>query len=258
MVYFKSKNDSRWTGPATVIGQGGQFVLVRNQSNFIRVHPTRLQFIQNGINEETDDKDIPVVVIEVDHERDSQETDEDNIPAVISEVGHERDTQEQVSEIIKDKEDEVIPAVSHENGLQEQNPDEVEDTEDKVTPLVIPRNEVDIKVESDKMQLNHLNQIVTDVYEKSTDFRRYSPTCVKLAIIIGLILIACSGWRLRRIDIKSECLQSDQINRHIVDKSPKESKTKTPWLLKKTVYGLKKLRGIVKVLTCGAPKTKLK
>ena len=55
-VYFKQKDDNRWSGPGTVIGQDGQFVLVRNQHRWIRVHPCRLQLIpktetyQSGVN----------------------------------------------------------------------------------------------------------------------------------------------------------------------------------------------------------------
>ena len=44
-VYYKRRNEARWRGPGTVIGQDGQFVLVRHQSTWIRVHPCRLQLI---------------------------------------------------------------------------------------------------------------------------------------------------------------------------------------------------------------------
>ena len=42
-VYYRRKDDSRWRGPGTVIGQDGQWVLVRNQYTWVRVHPCRLR-----------------------------------------------------------------------------------------------------------------------------------------------------------------------------------------------------------------------
>ena len=44
-VFYKRKDETDWHGPGTVIGQDGQFVLVRNQSSWVRVHPTRLRLI---------------------------------------------------------------------------------------------------------------------------------------------------------------------------------------------------------------------
>ena len=44
-VYFKRNDSKKWSGPAVVIGQDGQFVLLRHQSTWIRVHPCRLQLL---------------------------------------------------------------------------------------------------------------------------------------------------------------------------------------------------------------------
>ena len=41
-MYYKSANDRRWKGPARVLGQDGQQVLVKHGSNYIRVHSCRL------------------------------------------------------------------------------------------------------------------------------------------------------------------------------------------------------------------------
>ena len=41
-VYYKRANDRRWKGPASVLGQDGQQVLVKHGSHYIRVHPCRL------------------------------------------------------------------------------------------------------------------------------------------------------------------------------------------------------------------------
>ena len=41
-VYHKWRKRSGWSGPATVLGQDGQFVLVRHGSSGFRVHPCQL------------------------------------------------------------------------------------------------------------------------------------------------------------------------------------------------------------------------
>ena len=41
-VYYKRKDDAKWKGPGTVIGQDGQQVLVKHGSVYVRVHPCRL------------------------------------------------------------------------------------------------------------------------------------------------------------------------------------------------------------------------
>ena len=41
-VYYKWRKRSGWSGPATVLGQDGQFVLVRHGSCCFRVHPCQL------------------------------------------------------------------------------------------------------------------------------------------------------------------------------------------------------------------------
>ena len=46
-VYYKRTDDREWHGPGVVIGQDGQFVLVRHQSTWVRVHPCRLQLIED-------------------------------------------------------------------------------------------------------------------------------------------------------------------------------------------------------------------
>ena len=44
-VYFTCANSREWHGPATVLGQDGQQVLVKSDSTYIQVHPYRQQFI---------------------------------------------------------------------------------------------------------------------------------------------------------------------------------------------------------------------
>ena len=47
-VYYKKLDENCWRGPATIIGQDDQFVLVRHQSTWISVHPSRIQLIEEA------------------------------------------------------------------------------------------------------------------------------------------------------------------------------------------------------------------
>ena len=46
LVYYKRDKFKTWKGPATVIGQNGQEVLIKHASSTIRVHPCRLQKVR--------------------------------------------------------------------------------------------------------------------------------------------------------------------------------------------------------------------
>ena len=54
-VYYKRKDSSKWHGPATVLGQDGQQVLIKHGGVYVRVHPCRLNPIKiaNSANKET-------------------------------------------------------------------------------------------------------------------------------------------------------------------------------------------------------------
>ena len=58
-VYYKRASSRSWHGPCKVLGQDGQQVLLKHGSNYIRVHPCRLQLAsdqkhqQNEINDNT-------------------------------------------------------------------------------------------------------------------------------------------------------------------------------------------------------------
>ena len=54
-VYFKRLASNSWHGPAKVLGQDGQQVLVKKGSRYIRVHPCRLQFIDHKNDRSSND-----------------------------------------------------------------------------------------------------------------------------------------------------------------------------------------------------------
>ena len=54
-VYYRRKNFKGWKGPAVVLGQEGQFILIRHGGAFYRVHPCHLmkknQNVTSGVRE---------------------------------------------------------------------------------------------------------------------------------------------------------------------------------------------------------------
>ena len=44
-VYYKARTDDYWKGPATVIGQENQQILIKQSSTYQRMHPCRLRLI---------------------------------------------------------------------------------------------------------------------------------------------------------------------------------------------------------------------
>ena len=51
-VYYKSRNDKRWKGPAKVLGKESNFVLIRNGASYFRCHPCNLIKVNPEENED--------------------------------------------------------------------------------------------------------------------------------------------------------------------------------------------------------------
>merc|ERR1712121_332828 len=56
MGYYLRKNFKGWKGPAVVLGQDGQFVLVRHGGAYFRVHPCQLMKVVNDSNDKNESK----------------------------------------------------------------------------------------------------------------------------------------------------------------------------------------------------------
>ena len=52
-VFFKRNDSKRWYGPGTVIGQDGKQILVRNGSQMVRVHVTRITHVGKELQKDT-------------------------------------------------------------------------------------------------------------------------------------------------------------------------------------------------------------
>jgi transposase InsO family protein len=52
-VFFKRNDSKRWYGPGTVIGQDGKQILVRNGSQMVRVHVTRINHVGKELHQDT-------------------------------------------------------------------------------------------------------------------------------------------------------------------------------------------------------------
>ena len=94
LVFFKRKDENRWKGPATVIGQDGQQVILKHGGYIIRVHPCRVllktDYDSNSykqeptsldsfnINDENDENKVVVPDTTIDELDTDEENDETN------------------------------------------------------------------------------------------------------------------------------------------------------------------------------------
>ena len=113
-VFYKRKRSKEWRGPASVIGQLGQEVLVKHSSFIYRVHPCQLKLIKEGENRSygldldmrsnagnTEMADKTVTLVD-----NSDSEDEDSIPD-----SPEMDSSEQAAQIPE------IPLPNSENAI---------------------------------------------------------------------------------------------------------------------------------------------
>ena len=116
-VYYRRKDYKGWKGPAVVLGQDGQFVLLRHGGAYSRVHPCQLMKVvgNENVNKETntsksetetvEDKSLDKrvkVISEDDSDDESQHTkiDDSNESEHLIDVGeHVSDAGEQVSDV---------------------------------------------------------------------------------------------------------------------------------------------------------------
>ena len=113
-VYFKRRNQYRWHGPGTVIGQDGQIVLVKNQASIVRVHPGRLRLVKNKQWSSMNEKDSEIEE-QTDIHMITEIRDEDGDHVHIGE--NQGEDYEEISEIL-DKEEEGIGANDWEPHVQ--------------------------------------------------------------------------------------------------------------------------------------------
>jgi len=167
-VYFKRKDIKKWHGPATVIGQDGKQILLRNGGELYRVHVSRITLVHQEETDkhvhfdiqdqeaQTDDehsqrKQLPKNKNQIDGaERD--DTDEEQFPAMI-EIQHEENelaqsiprttineanandtienTEEANENIGIDDEDEPLANIQHRIRKKGINPESSADTNDE-------------------------------------------------------------------------------------------------------------------------------
>ena len=391
-VYYKRVDDKKWHSPGTVIGQDGQFVLVKTQISFVRVHPCRLQLVgppsdleqipATVVNQDKQQSNIEEdltqsnEVLDTDSELDESDPNESlgnnapvNGPDVAPENENDLDETTENNEVQDINDNNENADQTTQNELEEKddqktpqsdsNENEYSDlkamlkelsigktvvftskTGDEVTGKILSRagkaggryknawnmevgvdqtcidfdrdvsNIISVKNIStetsepivNNIELNsedeilccqvfntHLDQQITKAknkelsqwldkavyteteyqgqklvglkwvikpkiidgvpdmkarlvakgFQESDDFRRDSPTCSKASIRVVLTIIPTMNWQLQSIDIKGAFLQSDEIDRDVFVKPPKEAQTTLVWHLRKPIYGLK-------------------
>ena len=119
-VYFKRSDENRWHGPATVIGQEGQYVLLRNQSSWIRVHPCRLQLIEQTETDICKNKDTLETVADLSHSDDERD---DRDPETKNEENKALNSNASLIEVetANTSEPTTVEITSEEDGMEPEN-----------------------------------------------------------------------------------------------------------------------------------------
>ena len=115
-VYYKRINDKKWKGPAKVLGQDGQQVLVKHGGVYVRVHPCRLSLERRS--ERTPEGDVQNTVPENTKETEqgngddcsNSETEDGDTSDEESE--NDENTGRSVSELAHEAEDTVQPSAA--------------------------------------------------------------------------------------------------------------------------------------------------
>ena len=82
-------------------------------------------------------------------------------------------------------------------------------------------------------------RLVARGFEEMSEVQSDSPTISKCGMRVCLMLGACSSWNIKSTDIKSAFLQSNEMQRAVYLRPPKEADdTGSLWRLKKCLYGL--------------------
>ena len=82
-------------------------------------------------------------------------------------------------------------------------------------------------------------RLVARGFEEKAEIRRDSPACSKSGVRLALMIIATNNWKLKSMDVQRAFLQTEDIEREVIIKPPKEAETLKLWLLNRPVYGLK-------------------
>ena len=198
LVCFQRKNDKRWHGPGTVIGQCGQLILIRHQSSWVRVNPGKMQLI------EREEKGFEMRV-----EGNNQKM---FIGNEMSDINHDEEHQH------TDNEDCVHLPTTSENGIYsndykedstedecegEHCDDQTEETEVDINGNPTVKSVVQFNQEKGKFaesvvfcnQFIDKARLVARRFENSYELRKGS---YKSAISGCLLVIACSTWGLKR------------------------------------------------------------
>ena len=186
-VYYKMPDDMHWRGPGKVIGQDGQFVLVRHGGGWVRVHPCRLQLLD-------EEEHVESIRNNVGKDDTLTESEEDEVSDINKEPANNNAHHE---------EDRVYnqPDIVEKNGVQFIAEEEVSKEHEESSQ--VENNLKDIE-EVSKGENNEAVEVV----------RRDSPTCTKEALSVVLVIMAAYGWKVRSFDT--------EIGRDGYRKPPKE------------------------------------
>ena len=154
LVYYKRQQEEKWRGPAKVLGQDGQFVLLKHGGYYVRVHPCRLMHLnphpivnENETNEPTDQ-----------HEK-KEETKQKPTTPIVLETDSDSDEEIADTNLIDFDSDALQPSNHNSESDTNQNDELVGESEE---------------TQSDQHQIvEDVSQIETDVQQLNQNSQQY-------------------------------------------------------------------------------------
>ena len=267
-VYYKINGESKWRGPAKVVGQLGTRVLVLHGSRLYRCHLNAV--IKVCSNEErkenSDQAEAPSQAPDEGNVDTSTENKNDENEKDIHEHSDlERRSTRQLAprkvydadkgiwkEIDKSDEHEahvvVIPMSRHnDQEVMKAKTAELENwktlqvvdvVEDRGQRRISTRWVITEKVNSERNIVTKARLVVRG-FEEQEELQKDAPTASKTSLRIAFGFAMDNDWEIETIDIRAAFLQSQQIEREVYVTPPKEAQIDGKlWRLRKPVYGL--------------------
>ena len=271
-VFYKKDSNPRWLGPAKVLAQDGKLVFVRHGSQLMRIAPNRLikRFQDGKVTDEENNKQEPIIsevsnddpneIINEEikdsqnqHSIEDEESEQSNHLQMNSEESVQKESEEvpvlrKSLRLLNAKNDwevysvqiptsqqatPVCDAAKQEELLKLKEFQVYEEEEDVGQPCISTRWVCTRKGDDIKARL------VAKGFQETEHVRADSPTIGKSITRLTLSIAASKGWTIKSTDIKSAFLQSDEIDRVVYLKPPREASCKNKvWRLKKSLYGL--------------------
>ena len=149
-VYYKRATETRWRGPAVVLGQDGQQVLVKHGGIYVRVHPCRLSLVREVVQEsqksntpENTPLNGKVTTIETESIENGSKNSIQRINSDLDSDSEEEDNSDSEDDKSTDSEDKSNEIVDNRKDKEDDKSNEIEDDQSNDTEANCDNESID-------------------------------------------------------------------------------------------------------------------